>query len=429
MEILSTPSPQPPSNVHTPPAPVHGYEDSWAPYSPRKSARLSQRAANRTPSPHRFSSRQHLDRPSLGSPKTSKRHPASSMATPVISPQKKRAPATAEPSRRVSDTLTADGSLLGANAARGRPGVSTNGGMLITPAKTPQKPPTEQAKAKIHSVARNLFHPEIEVMPSPKKTRVQKYVFDSFSAEDEIEEPIQIYTDSHERVPEIDRSAENPFYVDPAAPPQPALRRSKRQTVAIPGEGNVSVEEAVGRTDGMVTVFRGKTTFRKFAQSGEVARGNGEVLDGADGGLESVVESRFTRATVKPRLLFPTKVKQPKDVDEDEEAVTDIEDHVLEGVKEHDPITPMDLVEEERASTPEAPRFAPASPPTTDRTTRFGANKGGDASPVKPKPAPRGKRSPFDGWRRVKGSASSESSGHKRAGDALPTSPAKRNRV
>ena len=141
-----------------------------------------------------------------------------------------------------------------------------------------------------------------------------------------------------------------------------------------------------------------------------------------------MVESRVTRSTVKPRLLFPVKKQEePKDLheDEDEEAVTDIEDHVLEGMKEDKmPTTPMDMVEE-RQTTPEAPRFAPASPPTTARTTRFGSKPSADVTPMKK--GPRGKHSPFDGWRVTKGT--SQSQGQKRAGDeAVPPSPVKRAR-
>lgn len=169
-------------------------------------------------------------------------------------------------------------------------------------------------------------------------------------------------------------------------------------------------------------------TFRKYAETKETSQGDRELVDGADGGLESVVETRVTRSAVKPRLLFPAKKKEePKPTEEDEEAVTDIEDHVLADLREDDdhPITPMDVESEEGATTPKAPRFAPASPPTTARTTRFGSKKATDATPMKPKA--HGKRSPFDGWPRTKGGVSSQS--HKRSGDdALPTSPVKRAR-
>lgn len=143
--------------------------------------------------------------------------------------------------------------------------------------------------------------------------------------------------------------------------------------------------------------------------------------------MESVVETRVTRSHVKPRLLFPAKKQEkPKAFDEDEEAVTDIEDHVLAEIEEHEkPSTPMDFESEEGLATPKAPQFAPASPPTTTRTTRFGNKKAADTTP---KAKGRGKRSPFDGWRRTKGGV--EGASNKRAGDdSLPTSPVKRTRV
>jgi hypothetical protein len=48
--------------------------------------------------------------------------------------------------------------------------------------------------------------------------------------------------------------------------------------------------------------------------------------------------------------------------------------------------------------TPSAPRFAPASPPTTARTTRVSKRLIAEDTPVKRG----GRRSPFDSWRRSK---------------------------
>ncbi|KAL2021255.1 hypothetical protein VTK56DRAFT_7334 [Thermocarpiscus australiensis] len=440
MEALAptTPSPEPTSRIRTPPAPQFGYSDPYEPYSPRKSARIAQRAANKTPSP-KLSAR-HFAEPqqkSLGSPKSSRKRVAN-MSTPADSPQKKPMPPTAT-SRRVSGTLTAEGTAkaaaaLGLPAPKPEPlssraGALTGAGMLITPAKTPKKPPTEQTKTKVDSVARTLFRNDDDVMPTPKKRRAQKYTLDSFCADEEADEPIQIYTDSHERVPEVDDSAENPFYVtENTIVPEPPKRRSKRRTVTIPGEGKVSIEEAVRREDGMLIVFRGKKQFRKFSEMEETGPDSREGFDEDDGGLESAVESPMrrplTRSAVKPRLLFPVaKGEENKPANEDEEAATDIEDHVLAGMGEGSTVTPAELVDE-APGTPEAPRFAPASPPTTTRTTRFG-KKSAEATPLKPKPG--GKRSPFDGWRRVKGGAQSQ--GHKRPGDELPAATSKRTRA
>ena len=193
---------------------------------------------------------------------------------PPTSPQKRRAP-PADTSRRVSGTLTA-ASTATAAAALGLPapsdtptrseprrgasgaGMAAALGMLPTPAKTPQKPPSEKKRADLDKISRNLFtsHGEDELMPPAKKARGNNFTLDSFSVDEPDDAPIAIFTDSHERVPEIDKSASNPFYGTQSAIAEPAIRRrSKRHTVSIPGEGQVPIEEAVRREDGMLIVL------------------------------------------------------------------------------------------------------------------------------------------------------------------------------
>jgi len=319
-------------------------------------------------------------------------------------------------------------------------------GMLITPAKTPQKPPNEKVKAKVKSVARNLFHSDDdEVMPSPRKMRTQAQNPNSFYTAEAAETSFQIFTDSHERIPEIDTSAENPFFVGQhAASREAPRRRTKRSTVSIPGEGKVTIDEAVRREDGMLIVLyvtflltrlvpilltllcsRGRKQFRKFTEMDEPSSREG--LDEGEGGLESAVESptkrHFTRSSIKPRLLFPSANSDESQILDEEEAATDIEDHVLAGMEADEPETPTEMITK-TPDTPEAPRFAPASPPTTVRTTRFGSKKAADGTPKAKAPA---KRSPFDSWRRVKGST--QSTGHKRSGDDLSADAPKRTRA
>jgi hypothetical protein len=129
-------------------------------------------------------------------------------------------------------------------------------GMLPTPAKTPQKRPDEHAPA-INNIARNLFPirsgSDEEVMPSPKKRGKKHtgFTLDSFEAEEEA--PIHIYTDSHDRVPEVDLSPDNPFYGrGSAAVPEPTKRASKRRKITVPGEGFQSIEELQKREDGLI---------------------------------------------------------------------------------------------------------------------------------------------------------------------------------
>lgn len=92
-------------------------------------------------------------------------------------------------------------------------------------------------------------------MPNNKKRAPKKYsgmTLDSFTAE-AADDSIEIFTDSRERLPERDESAENPFYGETVA--EPTKRRSKRRNVSVPGEKAHTVEEASERQDGMVYVL------------------------------------------------------------------------------------------------------------------------------------------------------------------------------
>jgi hypothetical protein len=210
------------------------------------------------------------------------------MATPAETPQKKRQPPLAgETSRRVSGALTAE-SKAQAAAALGL-GSSNNsldapnstakasGAMLPTPAKTPRKPSSAKNEAEIRAVARNLFMPMLSTdvvyddeaagepssaaFPDAKKRKPKKYTglsLQSFTAV-EVDEPIQIYTDSHERIPEVDNSADNPFLGSNVVVHEPAVpqlvKRGRSKKVAVPGEGRQTIEEAVRREDGLVYVL------------------------------------------------------------------------------------------------------------------------------------------------------------------------------
>jgi len=171
--------------------------------------------------------------------------------------------------RRVSGALNFESALSAASALglpepkmeRRSTAAAHNNGMLPTPAKTPKKEPTEVAPG-ITAIARNLFpvRPETveEVMPSPKKKGRKRYTgftLDSFEAEEE-DQPIQIYTDSNDRVPELDMSAGNPFYGEgTAALPEPTKRSGKRRKISVPGEADQTAEEVERREDGLVYVL------------------------------------------------------------------------------------------------------------------------------------------------------------------------------
>ena len=160
----------------------------------------------------------------------------------------------------------------------------------------------------------------------------------------------------------------------------------------------------------------------------------------------------MTRSSVKPKLLFPPRSKaaeKARSTEEDEEAVTDIEDHVLASMTEeerqtqqdqHSQVeTPAEQVDEGSPDTPKAPRYAPASPPDTKRTTRFADKPSSTGSIPMKAVAPRtaGKRSPF-GWRTTKKGSDADASdssdkaakSHKRrADDDVSAGPSKRARA
>ena len=148
-------------------------------------------------------------------------------------------------------------------------------------------------------------------------------------------------------------------------------------------------------------------------------------------------------------MLFPTAAQRQErglPIDEDEEAITDIEDlPPLPNDSEMTDVGPEETEEEApTVTTPVNHSFStPATPPATGRATRSSTKKAelGYSSPTGPEPqsdpepletpeAPgpvprkRGKKlSPFDGWQRIKGSSSTSTSGpskgKKRGGDAL----------
>lgn len=179
--------------------------------------------------------------------------------SPAFSPQKRRLPALdavhrASSSRSVAHTHGHDKEEQDESRAAA---FHRRSGMLPTPVKTPRKAPTETQAASIEAVARNLFVDDDALTTPLKKRTPKKYTgmsLESFTAE-AVQDDIQIFTDSHDRVPEVDNSVENPFYgSNTEAQPEPRLRRSKRK-VTVPGEGAQHVDEALQREDGMVYVL------------------------------------------------------------------------------------------------------------------------------------------------------------------------------
>lgn len=187
----------------------------------------------------------------------------------TLSPQKKRQPvAASSASRSVSGSLTAE-SIRNAAAALGQSQkmdsltASSAALALPTPAKTPARKHTDQSAKEVNAIARNLFgkqkepQTETEQPLSPKKTRTKRsnngISLGSFEIHDE-EASIEIFTDSENRLPEVDSSTENPFYGESgiAASAAPVRRSSRHKKSTVEKE---IVEEKLKRDDGLLYVL------------------------------------------------------------------------------------------------------------------------------------------------------------------------------
>ncbi|MCJ1307473.1 hypothetical protein MMC25_001119 [Agyrium rufum] len=376
------------SLVRDPPTPFQGakydnFRGTYQPYSRRQTRSSTQRAA-RTPSPGQASAirvkqtTSNLPKFTITRSVARTLSPPSSAATsPETAPVKKLMhaqmpkPRSAELDHKKATTNSEEPT-----------------GMLPTPVKTPHKPKVVQPR--IQSTARILFpnhpHPADDPMPSPlrnarRNRRNGGYTLRGFGDDIDIavEEQIEIYTDIKDRLPEVDDSADNPFYEQSGGEVKPVTRQSKRRKIAT---DNSDVSEAFQRGDGMVYVFRGKKLFRKFEDEGLSDDNADDALPQIPTTLthEQLLEDvpqhlrrPFTRSSVKPRLLFPTEaqlkaragVGEPS-ITDDEEADTDIEDRSnredrMEVVGEEEVVTPVEAT---------SSFTGPASPPTTARATR-----------------------------------------------------------
>ena len=132
-------------------------------------------------------------------------------------------------------------------------------GMLPTPAKTPRK---KQIQNKT-GVGRVLFpvRPESveEAMPTPRKNkRNKRHVGFSLDSDAESEGGIQIFTDSQDKIPELDLSEENPFIDRPLKHPPEVSRKpkgSKKRKADSESISKDTIKETFDHERGMVYVL------------------------------------------------------------------------------------------------------------------------------------------------------------------------------
>ncbi|GAD99119.1 conserved hypothetical protein [Paecilomyces variotii No. 5] len=442
--MATTPPPPSPSKLRVPPTPRHGSKyDSWEPYATRHSARLASQRASRdshtTPPPSSPELRGQAGRMDERKQRGMDIGTLSPPGSTFTSPRKK----TSGRTRGVLPAYSLDNTELGGSDLFGSAQptharqhsfessrTTITNGMLPTPMKTPRKKAVED----MSSAARTLF-PTASASARPRKSK--KY--SGFSLESFEEEPaeatgkIEIFTDSRDRIPQLDESEENPFYKKPAAPATTvtAAPRTSSRRKANGSKRDKEVEDAIDREDGMTYVFRGKKVFHKFNEDVNMESGDDDDDDDdlgllaarpdlIDASLTSV--RPLTRSSIKPRVLFPTAQKTAPDAVEEE--TTDVEDNhtaneaeVDAGNEETQTNAKTDPVTPEIHST----ATTPASPGATIRSLRS-RNKhiAQDATPTASGSKKEKRISPFNGWMRKKQSpAVSASASKKREADPV----------
>ncbi|KAL8738269.1 MAG: hypothetical protein Q9181_000904 [Wetmoreana brouardii] len=422
--MATTPPPQ--TSVHAPSTPLHGAKfDTYQHSRTRPTTRRSQRPAHTPPAASIASTTSARVLANTYSP------PSSADTSPQTRATKRRRGnpySDTNTGKRDSspitgsnmDPLTTSGALLVPEQ-----GTFSHGpNMLPTPAKTPRKKDLRKT-SELQSAARVLFPSRLEkaedAMPS-KQVRRRKNV--GFSLDDSGEDEdangrIQIFTDSKEKIPELDLGDHNPFLgnLDTAGPPEPhkTTRRSARK-----GKGHVKtnphIQDAFNHEEGMVYVFRGKKIFRRFSPDPDRPNLSSEETE-VEGSTSPRLRS-LTRASVKPRLLFPTEKQRREREFREEEALTDVEDGHIERAGK-------------KLVTPVKQSFGPATPPTTCHATRsttkrtatnvgsspLGPPDSGTVTPAESRP--RKKTSPFDEWQRTKAGPAGHGKGKKRSAEHL----------
>ncbi|KAI9675811.1 MAG: hypothetical protein M1829_003236 [Trizodia sp. TS-e1964] len=475
--MATTPPPRS-RRAKTPPAPLHGPKyDSYEPYPVRKSTRLfTQRSDRDAQTPPPTSSAQVEVTPLKPSrsakPSSFIRKPSHVFSPPPSaqsSPQKRSTGSSgtrenwANSSVLSNDGITSAALALGvglngpaSDTPRHNASVFLTAGMLPTPVKTPHKRAIKPI-AGLNSTARILFpvrgDTDEELMPTPKKKGRKGQKYSGFSLEGSSDNEdgnpeIQIYTDSKDRIPQLDQSPDNPFITKPdleAHITRETSTTSKHRKIEMPDGANVDLEDTLGREDGAVYLFRGKKTFRKFA---DMKRENGLGRDVVESDETQNTSHHFTRSSLKPRTLFETDAQREirhaalaaaaslAQADrEAEEAITDIEDPSAHTGLDADGQDHIMEDAEPLVKSPVSPRtkqsFSASTPPQSNRMTRASSRRAAlndpQLSPEHSEQSPStakaskdtGKSSPFDGWKRTKSTNGSSSKSKKRGGEAM----------
>ena len=160
---------------------------------------------------------------------------------------------------------------------------------------------------------------------------------------------------------------------------------------------------------------RGKKVFKKFEnddynidpdEEAETEEDVGRIMGDEDFDIPSTIKP-LTRKSVKPRLLFPTEAQRRAREEAAEEDTTDIEDANKPEDTEmqiQEQAEPDEIQQDDAPSTPaEAIKSTPDSPPVSTRSLRSSMHKSSGTDSATGTGATK-RSSPFDSWRRSKGS-------------------------
>ena len=269
--------------VLTPPTPLHGSKyDDHRPRSPRKGVRSSPLRTQRTietpppnldlqhvplslhpQKPNTLRSTPHIYSP----PSSTHTSPRKEFSRGVPSNHNKYAIAMDDAAPRPGGPTLDLFQNPGNKPAVQQSALSLATNMLPTPVKTPRKKPVQPAA--VQATARVLFpcRPDTieDAMPNPRKRRNRRHVeFSLYGSMEDVEDAasenqIEIYTDSKEKVPELDQSEDNPFYDQHDRTigfPEPRKAKSSKKRKAEHSiDASAEIEEAFNREEGMVYVL------------------------------------------------------------------------------------------------------------------------------------------------------------------------------
>lgn len=279
-----TTTPPPPRRIHTPPTPLHGGKhDSYEPYSPRRSSRVAAKQySHREPFQHNGAHDTNgytpgkiprATTPSNLSVKTSSQtiSPPSSPGTPPQhyfskTPKSSSRRGTIDPLKKHKHEIhfraESDAGGFRPSSSDLKPTNTSNLGMLPTPSKTPRKKVVENGT--VVSAARILFPGRpaniADAMPSTRQSRKKRVTAFSLNdigsdVDDGSSSKIPIYTDSKERVPDLENNDKNPFVTRKSSSIKPATNGENFLKRKKPSRRDEAMEEAAHNDEGIIYVL------------------------------------------------------------------------------------------------------------------------------------------------------------------------------